>query len=284
MLITNDQVDDLLHKLSDLSGLDPGLAEMCGPLIRSQRHDEAVTRAFVVLEEHLRELLGVRGGTGVNLSEKAFAPKSGQLVDRLLLPSAEVEGIRDLFVGAFRAFRNRAAHTVAGYSLDEARAIIQLVNLLLLILEQVRHIPVRVPDQIAGLLDPAPAERLRVFLEKLRDIGIERAEGTTYISYKARMNYRQPAWDKHRPHPTTVFYLLVYSNKPEIAFNSTSLSRVDGLDVKQLEADLIQIGCTRAALEDTPIRLVLSENNDQATFARLYETLQALMDKHRVTG
>jgi uncharacterized protein (TIGR02391 family) len=240
MLITNEQVDDLLTKLSDLSGLDPKLAEMCGSLIRSQQCDEAVSRAFVVLEERLRELLGVRGGAGVHLSEKAFAPKGGQLVDRLLLPPAEIEGIRDLFVGAFKAFRNRAAHTMAGYSLDEARAIIHLTNLLLLILEQARHIPVRVPETIAQLLDPAATGRLRVFLEKLRDIGIERAEGVAWIPYKATLNYKQPAWDGHRPHRATVFYLLVRSNEPEIAFNSTSLSRVDGLNVEQLALPLTE--------------------------------------------
>jgi uncharacterized protein (TIGR02391 family) len=282
MLITNDQVDDLLTELSGLSGLDPKLAELCGPLIRSQQYDEAVSRAFVVLEERLRELLGVRGGAGVNLSEKAFAPKSGQLADRLLLPAAEIEGIRDLFVGAFKAFRNRAAHTMAGYSLDEAQAIIHLTNLLLLILEQARHIPVRVPETIAQLLDPAVAERFRVFLENLRDIGIERAEGTTWISYKATMHYKQPAWDEHRPHRAAVFYLIVRSNEPEIAFNSSGLPQVDGLNLEQLEADLIKAGCTREAVEATPIRLAVGKHNDQDTFARLYDILQALMDKHRV--
>jgi hypothetical protein len=67
--------------------------------------------------------------------------KFGDLVPRLNLPRGEIEGIRHLFVGAFRAYRNRAAHTVAGYSLDEAWGIIHLVNLLLLILRQVEQAP-----------------------------------------------------------------------------------------------------------------------------------------------
>ena len=70
MLITDKQVDELLSKLSDLSGLDPELVRGCSLLIRSERYDEAVSRAFVVLEERLRELLKVRGGSGVDLSQK----------------------------------------------------------------------------------------------------------------------------------------------------------------------------------------------------------------------
>jgi uncharacterized protein (TIGR02391 family) len=284
MLITNDQVDDLLHKLSDLSGLDPKLSEMCGPLIRSQRYDEAVSRAFVVLEERLRELLGVHGGTGVHLAEKAFAPKSGQLADRLLLPPAEVEGIRDLFVGAFRAFRNRAAHTVAGYSLDEARAIIHLVSLLLLTLEKARHVPVQVPDHIAHLLSPGPSERLRVFLEELQGIGIKMGEGKDWIPYKAMVNYQHPDWDGPRPHQATLFYLAISADKPMVAFSTDTLSRVKDLDMKQLEASLIQAGCTRASAKGTSLRLSLDEHNDQETFDRLIEILRELMDRHQATA
>jgi uncharacterized protein (TIGR02391 family) len=284
MLITNDQVDDLLTKLSDLSGLDPKLTEVCGPLIRSQQYDEAVSRAFVVLEERLRELLGVRGGAGVNLSEKAFAPKSGQLVDRLLLPAAEVEGMRDLFVGAFKAFRNRAAHTMAGYDLDEARAVIHLVNLLLLMLEKARHVPMRVPEHIAQLLNPTAVERLRVFLERLEDIGISAAEGKEWIPYKALVKYQHPTWDKPRTHQATLFYLMVRANKPMISFSTYTLARVVGLDMKQLETDLMQAGCLRDPAKATSIRLLLDQHNDQGTFDRLSRILQELMDKHRVTG
>lgn len=131
MLITHTQVDELLSTLTHLSGLDEELAATCAALMRAERYDEAVSRAFVILEERLRGLLGVRGGAGVHLARKAFNSKSGDFVDRIGRPAAEVEGIRDLFVGAFRAYRNRAAHTVVGYSLQEAQGIIHLANLLL---------------------------------------------------------------------------------------------------------------------------------------------------------
>lgn len=283
MLITNEQVDELLSKLSDLSGLDQELVERCGVLMRSERYDEAVSRAFVVLEERLREILAVHGGSGVNLSQKAFSPESGQLVDRLYLPPAEVVGIRDLFVGAFRAYRNRAAHTVAGYSLDEARAIIHLVNLLLLVLEKIRQAPTQqVPEKMAQLLDPTATERFQMFLQSLQNIGIGRGQGKNWIPYRATLKYDRPSWEEPRPNQVAVLYLSVYAGSPVIIFNSAGLSRVERLDIDELETKLIQAGCTRTAAKDTPIRLFLDQRSDQGTFERLYEILRDLMEKHRV--
>lgn len=282
MLITDEQVDELLAKLSDLSGLDQELVERCSVLIRSERYDEAVSRAFVVLEERLRELLAVRGGSGVNLSQKAFSPEKGQLVDRLYLPPAEVGGTRDLFVGAFRAFRNRAAHTVAGYSLDEARAIIHLVNLLLLVLEKVQTPTQQIPDRVAQLLNPATTERLRMFLGRLEGIGVGRGQGKNRTPYRATLKQDRPSWEEPRPNQVAILYLSVYAGEPVIIFHSAGLSRVVGLDIARLEAELIQAGCARIAAKNTPIRLFLRQRNDQHTFDRLYEILRALMERHRV--
>ena len=283
MLITSAQVDRLLSELSDLSGLDPELVEKCGLLIRTERYDEAVGRAFVVLEERLRELLAVRGGSSVNLSRQAFSPESGQLVDRLYLPPAEIEGVRDLFVGAFRAYRNRAAHTLAGYSLDEARSIIHLVNLLLLVLEKVRQAPTQqVPEKMAQLLDPTATERFQIFLQSLQNIGIGRGQGKNWIPYRATLKYDRPSWEEPRPNQVAVLYLSVYAGSPVIIFNSGGLSRVEGLNVDELETKLIQAGCTCTAAKDTPIRLFLDQRSDQGTLERLYEILRDLMEKHRV--
>jgi uncharacterized protein (TIGR02391 family) len=208
MLITNTQADDLLSALSHLSGLDEELTETCSGLIRAQRYDEAVSRAFVVLEERLRKTLGVRGGAGVHLSEKAFAPDSGDLVERLMRPRGEVDGIRNLFVGAFKAYRNRAAHTMAHYTRDEARAIIHLVNLLLLILEQVAEAPSHpVRQDVANLLEPGAVGRLRLFLQSLEDIGIRAGGGKSATPYQAIMAYHPPTREAPSPYEVTVFYL-----------------------------------------------------------------------------
>ena len=153
MLVTNDQVDELVLALADLSGLDEELVERCGSLVRTQRYDEAVSRAFVVLEERMRALMGMQGGTGRQLVNKLFSEKGAQYIERLSLPEQEWKGIRSIFDGAFAAYRNRAAHTVAGYSLEEARAIVHLVNLLLLIVGQMRHVPQRhVQPEVAAAL------------------------------------------------------------------------------------------------------------------------------------
>jgi uncharacterized protein (TIGR02391 family) len=283
MLITSSQADELLSTLSNLSGLDPRLAETCGGLIRSQRYDEAVSRAFVVVEERLRDTLGVRGGSGVHLSEKAFAPDSGDLVDRLGRARGEVDGIRNLFVGAFKAYRNRAAHTMADYTLDEARAIIHLVNLLLLILEQVGKAPSHpVRQDVANLLEPGAIARLRSFLENLDAIGIRKGEGKSGTPYQATLQYNPPSWEAPRPYAVTVFYLITIRGKPMLAFRNASLEQVVGLDLDSLEQDLLRAGCVRVGVKTTRIRLYLDRYNDQEAFDELYRILRDLMEKHRV--
>jgi uncharacterized protein (TIGR02391 family) len=280
MLITNDQVDELVSVLADLSGLDEELAERCGDLIRTQRCDEAVSRAFVVLEERMRGLMGMRGGTGRQLVNKLFSEKDAQFIERLNLPEQEWKGIHNIFDGAFAAYRNRAAHTVAGYSLDEARAIVHLVNLLLLILRQIKQAPKQhVPEEVAQILGLTVTQRLNLFLNSMQPIGIIRGQGKTWIPYKARLIYHASTWEKPRPHHLSVFY-LTKRKSPTLAFNIGPLRRVPSLDVEQLETQLLRGRCTRFAEKDISIQLILQEQNDQATFDRLYEILKDLVEKH----
>jgi uncharacterized protein (TIGR02391 family) len=284
MLITNTQADELFSTLSRLSGLEEQLSATCGGLIRSQRYDEAVSRAFVVLEERLRDMLNISGGAGVNLSEKAFAPDKGDLIDRLMRPRSEVDGIRNLFVGAFKAYRNRAAHTMADYTLDEARAIIHLVNLLLLILEQVREAPAHsIRKDVAELLEPESRRRLRSFLGSLEDIGIRKGEGKSKTPYQATLEYHPPSWEVSAAHTVTMFYLTASKGEPKLTFRSISLAHVVGLDIDSLEQTLLQLGATRVRAKTTPIRLNLNRYNDQETFDRLFGILRDLMDRHHVS-
>ncbi len=283
MLVTSRQVDELLTALGDLSGLDRELLERCGPLILSERYDEAVGRAFVVLEERLRALMNLRGGSGVHLVQKLFSIKDTHLTDRLRLPEDEIKGLRDIFTGSFAAFRNRAAHTLAGYGRDESRAIIHLVNLLLLIVEQIRKAPdPQFQLEVADGLSPTIAERLQHLLTSLLAIGFIKEEGSSQDAYKAMLHYKFREWDEHRPHPVTVFYLNKGA-EPSLRFRMDMLSLVRDLDVEELQARLLAAGCTRANRTSTPVELVLARRNDQATFDRLYEILDDLMRKHRVT-
>jgi uncharacterized protein (TIGR02391 family) len=283
MLITSDQVDQLLAALADLSGLDEELAQRCALLIRTERYDEAVGRAFVVLEERLRALLGLRGGSGGHLVQKLFSSKDSDLVDRLRLPEAQAEGLHDLFMGAFKAFRNRAAHTVAGYTRDEARGIVQLVSLLLLILDRIRDAPEQtVVPQVAEVLEPAAADRLDRFLSALLQIGYERQERSATDHYRSTFLYRAPPWDEYRPHDVAVLFLWK-SAKPTIHLNSGGLSRVRHLDIEQLEASLLEAGCRRVVTKKrSRIELPLLERNDEATLDRVFRILKQVLDTHRV--
>ena len=280
-MITSEQIDELLSTLADLSGLDEELVDRCEFLIRTERYDEAVGRAFVVLEERLRKLLGLSKGTGWQLVDKLFSAKDSSYSGRLGLPAAEVRGLRDIFAGSFAAFRNRAAHTVAGYTLDEARGIIHLVNLLLIVLEQIEQAPKQlVSDETAGTLGPAVTQRLNAFLSSLREIGILPDKGKASIPYKARLRYSPPTWEEPKPHFVTVFY-LTSGRSPKLAFNTGSLVNVPNLDVEQLIGRLLQAGCSStSALKSIP--LVLEERNDEATFERIYGILKELMEKHGV--
>jgi hypothetical protein len=282
MLITNEQVDELVSVLADMSGLDEQLVEQCGDLVRAQRYDEAVSLAFVVLEERLRKLMSLRGGSGRDLVSKLFSDKDMQLIDRLHLPEEEWKGVRGIFDGAFAAYSNRAAHTVAGYTRDEARAIVHLVNLLLLIVGQLQQAPKQhVPDAMAQLLGPAVTHRLNLFLDSLPKIGIVRAKGTQYIPYKARLLYHAESWDKPGGYRFAVFYLCM-AEVPILSFNIGALKRVPGLDTEALAGLLLQAGCTRSPSKDFPIQLLLPERNDQGTFDRLYDILWDLVEKHGV--
>jgi uncharacterized protein (TIGR02391 family) len=280
MLITNDQVDELVSVLADLSGLDAELVARCGGLIRAQRYDEAVSRAFVVLEARMRELMGMGGGTGRQLVNRLFSQNGSQYVDRLNLPEQECQGIRSIFDGAFAAYRNRAAHTVAGYRLDEARAIVNLVNLLLLVVDQMHHAPdQQVQPEVAAALDPAAAERLQRFLTNVQDIGLMRVQGSSQDVYKGTLNYRAPSWEEAKPYAIPVFYLRT-GEDPSLRFRMDRLSRVRDLDAKTLESKLLAAGCRRVARKTTPIELVLTQRNDQITFDRIYDILKDLIENH----
>jgi uncharacterized protein (TIGR02391 family) len=280
MLMTGDQVDELLSVLADLSELDEELVERCGFLIRTERYDEAVGRAFVVLEERMRVLLGTSGGAGRHLVNKLFSSRDTRFTDRLYRSDQEVAGLRAIFEGSFAAFRNRAAHTVAGYKRDEARAIIHLVNMLLLIVEQIRKAPdLQVELDIANALSPAAGGRLQHFLARLQEIGVSRKEGDSSDAYKVTLICHYPSWERPRPYEITVFYLQKEGN-PSLRFRIDMLSKVKGYDIDALKDTLVEIGCKRSVRKTTPLELFVTERTDQITFDRLYETIKDLVLKH----
>lgn len=224
--------------------------------------------------------MNLRGGSGSHLVQKLFSTKDTHLTDRLRLPEAELQGLRDIFTGSFAAFRNRAAHTVAGYNRDEARATIHLVNLLLSIVEQIGKAPdQKVQPEVADSLSPVAAERLQQFLTRLQEIGPSRKEGDASDSYKVTLVCHYPSWERPRPHEIIVFYLQKEA-KPSLRFGIDMLSKVKSYDIDSLEDTLVKLGCKRAARKTTPLELFVTERTDQVTFDRLYEAIRDLVLKH----
>ena len=218
----------------------------------------------------------------MHLVQKLFSSKDPHLTDRLRLPEDEIKGLRDIFTGSFAAFRNRAAHTVAGYNRDEARAIIHIVNMLLLIVEQIRRAPdLQAEPDLADALSPAAAGRLQHFLARLQEIGVSRKEGDSSDAYKVTLICHYPSWERPRPHEITVFYLQKEGN-PSLRFRIDMLSKVKGYDIDSLKDVLVKLGCKRSARKTTPLEFFVTERNDQATFDRLYQILADLIRKHQV--
>jgi uncharacterized protein (TIGR02391 family) len=284
MLLTHLQIERLEKTLVELSCLDESLVRRCGSLIKAERFDEAVRAAFIVLEERLRKVLKVPGGTGVDLSQKAFAPGKGDLIPNLNLRTlSEEEGVRDLFVGAFKAYRNRAAHTFAGYTLEESCAVIELVNLLLLILRQteVKWYD-KLAREVAATVSPEAARRFRDFLLRLEQLGIRHYEGKTWEPFKASVLYQAKDWDEPRHWETAVFYFVrTGKDAPTIDFPmGGDLRKVVDFDREHMEQRLLEVGCERVARRMNTIRLVLTERNDQATFDRLYDVIREYVERY----
>ena len=284
MLLTRPQIERLEKTLVELSCLDESLARKCGALIKAEQYDEAVSAAFVVLEERLRKALKVSGGTGVDLSQKAFRPGSGDLTPSLNLRApSEEEGIRDLFVGAFKAYRNRAAHTFAGYTLEESCAVIELVNLLLLILRQteVKWYD-KLAKEVAETAGPEAARRFCDFLLRLEQLGIRHYEGKTWEPFKASVLYQAKGWDEPRHHEIAVFYFVrTGKDAPTIDFPTRgNLSGVVDFDPEHMEQRLLEVGCERIAHKANAIRLVLAERNDQVVFDRLYDVIREYVERY----
>lgn len=110
--------------------------------LQNESWDEAVTAAFKVLEERLRVLLKDPHGYGLELILKAFDEKKGVLTN-IDAPFAEREGLKFLFMGSIKYFRNPFAHRFMEVSKDDALDTIIFANSLLSIIEsnnRLRHL------------------------------------------------------------------------------------------------------------------------------------------------
>lgn len=289
MILTDDEMRQIRRSIEAQAGLDEGLMQRCGHLIHLGAFDEAVRSAFVLLEERLREAVNGEGMTGVQLANHAFNPEKGPLAKHLGRNQAEREGLRELYSGAFRLFRNPTAHGVVGYSATEGKAIIGLVDLMLKMLKRAEELPPPglFPDYLEAslgkleeALGPGTTSRLRMFLGKcIREIGLRTATAKQWIPFRRYALYMRDDWDEPKSRPVAVFYLGVTEREYALAFSTDYYySHVIGFNVDRLVEELIELGFQPVGKNQEP-RVDLRVHNDQAFFDALFDLVARTADE-----
>ena len=106
MILTDEELQAIRQSLETYSHLDEELKRRCQHLLHLGANDEAVRTAFVLLEERLKDATGQDGMTGSKLADYAFNATNGPLSKHIGQTPVEREGLRELFAGAFKLFRN----------------------------------------------------------------------------------------------------------------------------------------------------------------------------------
>jgi uncharacterized protein (TIGR02391 family) len=254
MILTDSEMRQFRRVIEEQAGLDAELLQRCGHLIRVEAFDEAVRSAFVLLEERLRRAVRAEGLTGTQLANHAFNATKGVLAKHLGHSESEREGLRELYSGAFRLFRNPTAHGIVGYSPAEGKAIIGLVDLMLKIVKRAEELPPPdiFPDNLEAALikieeaiGPGAASRLRVFLSQTyKDVGLRPSTSATqWIPFRRHCLYKATHWDEAKPHRIAVFYLLATGADYGLSFLTSYYYRhVVGFNVERLIEELTELG------------------------------------------
>lgn len=281
MLLTDDEINRLRHFLDEETGLDDELVRRCGHLIHLGAFDEAVRSAFVLLEDRLRQSVGEEGMSGVQLVNKAFSPKGGVLSTILGSNEAEREGMREIFSGAFKLFRNPTAHGVVGYEANEGRAIIGFVDLLLGILKRAEDIPPldilpenveKILEEISEAIGPGVAGRLRVFLGKCVKSGLKPTSSPRqWIPFRRYALIKFDRWDKPKRHVIAVFYLTGQGVPLQLQIPTEYYySKVVGFNIDRLFEELLELGFTLEGKNQEP-RADLRIHNSRSFFDSLFQ-------------
>lgn len=263
MILTDDEMGQVRESIEAQARLDEELMRRCGHLIHLGAFDEAVRSAFVLLEERLRRVVGEQHGmTGTQLASFAFNPTNGPLSKHLAHNLAEREGLRELFAGAFKLYRNPTAHGAVDYSAAEAKTIVGLVDLLLRILRRAEELPppALFPENVENALaevdasiGPGSASRLRTFLGKCIRIGMRPTGYAQWIGFRAFGLVQFDHWNEPKPHAFAVFYLLAAGLSPGLLFPVNDYyAYVVGFNVDRLTEDLAELGFRPAGKKQEP--------------------------------
>lgn len=279
MILTDAEMREIWQSVEASSGLDDELLRRCGHLLHIGAFDEAVRNAFVLLEERLRAAVNQEGMTGTSLANSAFKA-DGPLAKQLSHNPSEREGLRELYSGAFKLFRNPTAHGVVGYDSVEGKSIIGLVNLLLKILARASELPPpsffpdnleKVLAEIERIMGASVASRTRMFTGKCIKIGFEpNSTNKQWIAFRRQALKMSDDGNKQKPGMVIVFY--IYSDEkakgiwlPVNQYYKT----VAGVDIEQLEKELRGLGFKqKGRFNDFSVDLKL--HNDKEFFDKLF--------------
>lgn len=289
MILTDDEMLQVRKAIEVQAGLDEELLRRCGPLIHMGKFDEAVRSAFVLLEERLRKAVQEEGMTGTQLANHAFNPQKGPLAKHLGQTQSEREGLRELYSGAFKLFRNPTAHGVVGYSAAEGKAIIGLVDLMLKMLKRAEELPP--PDLFPDYLDaalvrieegigPGATSRLRLFLGKcLTEVGLKPASAKQWLPFKKYALYKPENWEEPKPHAISVFHLWTVGTKCHLYF-PTSYYYVNVVDfnLDRLLEEVTDLGFQLSGKNQEP-QIDIRMHNDQDFFDALLELIKRIADE-----
>ncbi len=294
MILTDKEMDQVRRALEMQTGLDEELMRRCGHLIHMGAFDEAVRSAFVLLEERLRSAVNEEHMTGTALANSAFSPKNGPLAKQLGHSRSEKEGLRELYSGAFKLFRNPTAHGVVEYSAAEGKAIIGLVDLLVRLLKRAEELPPPglLPENLETALHlveesigPGASSRLHSFLGKcISDLGLRPSPGAKqWIPLRKHALYKAPNWDAHKAHRVAAFYLVVAGKRRDLSFPIHQYHEsIEGFNVDQLTQELLDLGFYPKGRKQEPT-VDLRVHNDREFFDALFAIVSWMADEFQET-
>ncbi|RME58914.1 TIGR02391 family protein [Candidatus Parcubacteria bacterium] len=292
VIFTNDEIQQLRMWLDEHSNLDDELYRRCAHLLQVGAYDEAVRSAFVLLEERLRQSINGDGMTGTQLVNRAFNSKDGPLSKLLGRNQSEREGLRELYSGAFKLFRNPTAHSAVGYQASDGKEIIGLVNLMLRMLKGAEDLPAAntFPENIENALSKietaigaTATSRLRVFLHKCIRIGIRPSPTSTQRIHFTKYAMSQlETWENPQPRKSSVFSLNIANERYTISFPTSYYYRyVVGFNVEQLIDELGNLGFSPEGKKQEPtinLRVVNSEKFFESLFELVERVAMELED------
>jgi uncharacterized protein (TIGR02391 family) len=294
MILTDKEMDQVRRALELQAGLDEELMRRCGHLIHLGAFDEAVRSAFVLLEERLRQSVGQERMTGTQLANFAFSPSKGPLSRQLGHSPSEKEGLRELYSGAFKLFRNPTAHGVVEYSAAEGKAIIGLVDLLLRLLKRAEELPPPglLPEnleialaKVEEAIGPGASSRLHNFLGKcVSELGLKpSANAKQWIPFKKHALYKASHWDAAKPHTVAAFYLVVTGKRRELYFPINQYhNAIEGFNTDQLTEQLLDLGFYPKGSKQEP-SVDLRVHNDREFFDVLFDIVSWMTDEFQET-